>query len=173
MRQRILHNWKIISRKSKFSHRRGSTASIISCHIFQRFSNDVKSFITDTTSDIRDVNGNAIENNGSLVLIVSFGDEKFPQKFIVCKIAQDGILGQDFLLTYIKKINYQRMVLHTCRGTEIQSYIPGNANLQCRLLTSSRVTLPTLSGLKVPIEIPSAELLTKSGHIVENSFFSD
>lgn len=69
------------------------------------------------------------------------------------------------------------MVLHTCRLTEIQSHIPENANLQCRVLTGSRFTihdsLPLLSGLIVPIEIPSAELLTESGYIEGKSYFSD
>lgn len=69
------------------------------------------------------------------------------------------------------------MVLHTCRWTEIQSHIPENANLQCRVLTGSRFTihdsLPLLSGLIVPIEIPSAELLTESGYIEGKSYFSD
>lgn len=44
---------------------------------------------------------NTIENIRSLVLDVSFGDEKFPQMFIVCKIAQDSII----LPSYVCKDN--------------------------------------------------------------------
>ena len=64
----------------------GSTASIISCKIFENFPKGIKSLVTSMNSDIQDVNGNAIENIGSLVLDVYFGTEIFPQKFIVCKI---------------------------------------------------------------------------------------
>ena len=92
-------------------------------------------------------------------------DEIFQQKFFICNIDQDGILGQDFLLKEIEKVNYKRMVLHTCQNKEIQCWIGGKANMICRVEVKETVIIPPMTSILLPVEIPGAEHLTESGYV--------
>jgi hypothetical protein len=40
-------------------------------------------------------------------------DTLFHHQFIICDITPDAILGQDFLLRHVKKIDYQQQLLQT------------------------------------------------------------
>lgn len=91
------------------------------------------------------------------------GKHYYHQKFFICDISQDGILGQDYLLSHVKKIDYQQMVLHTGQCGEIKCWIGGKENMVCRVLVRETTTLPSNAGILVPISIPRAEHLTKLG----------
>lgn len=64
------------------------------------------------------------------------------------------------------------MVLHTCRWTEIQSYIPENASLQCRVLTGSRFTT-TFVWTYCSNWNTISRTLNGVGYIEGKSYFSD
>lgn len=70
--------------------------------------------------NISDVSGKRLAAYGSLCLPIKLGSPVFQQAFIVCDICQDGILGQDFLLNHIQKVNYKHLVLLTNEQEEIQ-----------------------------------------------------
>lgn len=91
------------------------------------------------------------------------GKHTYHQTFFICDISQDGILGQDYLLSHVKKIDYQQMVLHTGQCGEIKCWIGGKEYIVCRVLVRETTTLPSNAGILVPISIPLAEHLTKLG----------
>lgn len=86
------------------------------------------------------------------------GKHTYHQNFLICDISQDGILGQDYLLSHVKKIDYQQMVLHTGQCGEIKCWI-GVHGVQ----SPETTTLPSNSGILIPISIPEAEHFTKLG----------
>ena len=96
----------------------GSTASILSKIVFDRM--NAENNLLPDPHRLSDVSGNEILTYGSSCLPVTIGSQIYQQRFIVCNIHQEGILGQDFLLENIQKINYQRLVLHTKDHNEIQ-----------------------------------------------------
>ncbi|VDI36317.1 Hypothetical predicted protein [Mytilus galloprovincialis] len=85
------------------------------------------------------------------------GQEIFSQNFMICNINQDGILGQDFLLKEVSKVNYQRMVLHTIHNQEIQCWIGGKANMICRVEIKDNMTIPPMTSTMMPVEIPGSQ----------------
>ncbi|CAC5370236.1 unnamed protein product [Mytilus coruscus] len=116
-------------------------------------------------SEIFDVNGNKVFAIGSIILELMLGQEIFSQNFMICNINQDGILGQDFLLKEVSKVNYQRMVLHTIHNQEIQCWIGGKAIMICRVEIKDNMTIPPMTSTMMPVEIPGVNHLTEYGFI--------
>ncbi|VDI55928.1 Hypothetical predicted protein [Mytilus galloprovincialis] len=81
------------------------------------------------------------------------------------QLFKDGILGQDFLLKEVSKVNYQRMVLHTIHNQEIQCWIGGKANMICRVEIKDNMTIPPMTSTMMPVEIPGVNHLTEYGLI--------
>ena len=84
----------------------------------------------------------------------------FPYTVIVCDITPDAIIGQDFLLKYVNKIDYQKLVLQT-EKTAIQCWIAGEAEMVCRVEARERITIPPNSRMFIPVEIPCCEKLSE------------
>ena len=63
--------------------------------------------------NLQNVNGSDLTILGSSNIEISIGESSFFHEFIICDITPDAILGQDFLLKYVKKIDYQTHVLKT------------------------------------------------------------
>ncbi|KAK3580653.1 hypothetical protein CHS0354_017923 [Potamilus streckersoni] len=91
----------------------GSTASLLSYSTYQKLYGENKYMLTPFETKVNDVNGNEIHTYGSINVATNFSGISFSQKVIVCDVSQDGILGQDFLLNHVNKINYKQFLLHT------------------------------------------------------------
>jgi hypothetical protein len=57
-------------------------------------------------------------------------DTLFHHQFIICDITPDSILGQDFLLRHVEKIDYQQQLLQT-DNTDIKCWIGGKFQMVC------------------------------------------
>ncbi|CAG2204119.1 unnamed protein product [Mytilus edulis] len=144
----------------------GSTASILSIDVYEKLPSNVWCSLVPNKSEIFDVNGNKVFAIGSIILELMLGQEIFSQNFMICNINQDGILGQDFLLKEVSKVNYQRMVLHTIHNQEIQCWIGGKANMICRVEIKDNMTIPPMTtSTMMPVEIPGVNHLTEYGLI--------
>lgn len=133
--------------------------------IFEKLSPDMWCQLVPSTSEIFDVNGNSIMAMGSVTLQIKLGQVIFKQIFIVCNITQDGILGQDFLLKQVRKVDYRRMVLNTNDDQEIQCWIGGKANMVCRVEVKDTITIPPRSSMLLPVEVPGSAFLTDYGYV--------
>ena len=143
----------------------GSTASVITTDIFEKLPSNLWCLLVPNKSEISDVNGNNVSSIGSITLDIKLGQEIFSQTFLVCTISQDGILGQDFLLKQVSKVNYKRMVLHTHNNKEIQCWIGGKANMICRVEVKNTVKIPPMTSLMLAVEIPGSEYLIETGYV--------
>ncbi|CAG2220985.1 unnamed protein product [Mytilus edulis] len=94
----------------------------------------------------------------------NFRTADFNTEFLVCDIKQDAILGQDFLLDHIDKIDYKRQILST-KDTDIRCWIGGEANAICRVIVKETVTLPGKSKMLIPVIIENAEHLGPLGYV--------
>ena len=111
--------------------------------------------------NIKDVNGNTIIAYGQSIMNLNFNGKQFPQTIIVCDISPDAIIGQDFLLHYVNKIDYQRMVLQTSL-TDIQCWVAGETQMVCRVEVKEETTIPANSRMFIPVDIPFCEKLSES-----------
>ena len=94
---------------------------------------------------------------------IEFNGKIFSQRSVICDIGQDGILGQDFLLRYVSKINYKHYLLHTDQG-DIQCQIYGKTDMTCRIEVRRTTIVPPHSGIWLPVDIPGCEGLTTYGY---------
>lgn len=136
----------------------GSTTTLISCRIFDKIPENQKPDLVKTQLNIRDVNGNSIVTYGQSTMQISFGKVVFPHAVIVCDITPDAIIGQDFLLKYVTRIDYQRMILQT-ELAAIQCWIAGEAQMVCRVEVQEEVVVPANSRMFIPVHIPCCEKL--------------
>ena len=143
----------------------GSTASVITTDMFEKLPSNLWCLLVPIKSEISDVNGNNVSSIGFVTLDIKLGQEISSQTFLVCTISQDGILGQDFLLKQVSKVNYKRMVFHTHNNNEIQCWIGGNANMICRVEVKNTVKIPPMTSLMLAVEIPGSEYLTETGYV--------
>jgi hypothetical protein len=88
-----------------------STTTLLSCRMYEKSLDNAKPNLEPTSLNIRDVNGNTICTYGQSILDITFREMIFPQTIIVCDITPDAIIGQDFLLKWVKQIDYQKLVL--------------------------------------------------------------
>ncbi|CAG2221022.1 unnamed protein product [Mytilus edulis] len=143
----------------------GSTSSILNYKIYRQLADVLKNAILEpSTYKLFDVNGNPLCSYGTLKQKLTLGTADFNTEFLVCDIKQDAILGQDFLLDHIDKIDYKRQILST-KDTDIRCWIGGEANAICRVIVNETVTLPGKSKMLLPVIIENAEHLGPLGYV--------
>ncbi|CAG2228468.1 unnamed protein product [Mytilus edulis] len=126
----------------------GSTTTLLACKMFDQILERNKPNLEPSRLNIKDVNGNTIIAYGQSIMNLNFNGKQFPQTIIVCDISPDAIIGQDFLLHYVNKIDYQRMVLQTSL-TDIQCWVAGE----------NRDDVPGRKSKKKPPYLPIQECL--------------
>ena len=119
--------------------------------------------------DINDVSGNRIMVLGSMNLPIKLGDTEYTRKLLICQVNQGAILGQDFLLDHIKKINYERMTLQTHYNDEIQCWTGRGENMVRRIILKETITVPPHSAMMVPITVPGPVTTPNLGFIDANT----
>ncbi|CAG2220784.1 unnamed protein product [Mytilus edulis] len=142
----------------------GSTASILSIDVYEKLPSNVWCSLVPNKSEIFDVNGNKVFAIGSIILELMLGQEIFSQNFMICNINQDGILGQDFLLKEVSKVNYQHGLAHDPQPGNTM-LIGGKANMICRVEIKDNMTIPPMTSTMMPVEIPGVNHLTEYGLI--------
>ncbi|KAL3890761.1 hypothetical protein ACJMK2_003039, partial [Sinanodonta woodiana] len=131
---------------------------------YQKLHGENKYMLTPLETKVNDVNGNEIHNYGSISIVIHFNGISYAQTVIVCEVSQDGILGQDFLLNYVNKINYKQFLLHTDK-IDIRCWIGGKVHVISRKHVRKTTTVPANSALWLPVSIPGSEHMTKFGYV--------
>lgn len=122
----------------------GSTASILSYKTYESLPHTDRPSLNKEEASIRDVNGNKIQSYGYANFEICLGGRYYDQALVVCDINCDGILGQDFRLKYVNKINYKHMVLQT-DDVEIRCFTGGNAPMIGRVQVKRSTAIPAHS----------------------------
>ena len=140
----------------------GSTMTLVSKVAFDRLPAENQSTTSTEILKVSDANGNLIKTYGSIEVPIQFNGFLYSHKAVICDIGPEGILGQDFLLKHVSRINYKQYTLHTEHG-EIQCYIYGQSAATCRIEVRRTTLVPPQSGVWLPVDIPGSENLTSHG----------
>ncbi|CAC5391227.1 unnamed protein product [Mytilus coruscus] len=108
---------------------------------------------------LQNVNGTNLTTYGMVNLEFSLRDAIFRHQFIVCDITPDAILGQDFLLKHVKKIDYRSHILQT-ENSDIKCWVGGEFRMTCRVLARDTVGVPSNSSITLPVNVPNKEHVT-------------
>ena len=109
-------------------------------------------------------NGNPIKLYGSLQETITLEDTKYTIELLVGDIQQDAILGHDFLLEHIDRIDFRKQLL-TSKSTEIQCWIGigGEAKMTCRVISKYTVTIPPWSKMYIEVGVENSQYLADYG----------
>ena len=114
---------------------------------------------------MKNVNGIDINVYGHANISIKLGKNEYFHQVIVCDISPDGILGQDFMLEHVKKIDYEKYMLHTETG-QISCWLGGNSSMTCRVIAEETTYLPANSSAWISVKIPSqAHMETKTAFV--------
>ncbi|MCG7878801.1 MAG: retropepsin-like domain-containing protein [Candidatus Thiodiazotropha endolucinida] len=91
----------------------GSTSTLLSNKIYQKIDPCLRPQLKENKFKVKNVNGVDINVYGHTNITIKLGKNEYFHQVIVCDISPDGILGQDFLLEYVKKIDYEKYTVHT------------------------------------------------------------
>ncbi|KAK3106271.1 hypothetical protein FSP39_016467 [Pinctada imbricata] len=111
------------------------------------------------SSQLKDANGNNIYIYGESEFTVLFNKGEFSHRFLICDLNQDGILGQDFLLKHVNKINLKNVTLHTKDNKEIKCWIGENGKSVFMVKAKENVIIPAQSGILLAVQIEENEEL--------------
>jgi len=113
-----------------------------------------------SNSVIKDVNGENLKVYGTVQIKINFEKETFEHSVIICDILPEGILGQDFLLKNVTKIDYCKLKLSTYT-VDIPCWIGGEAEMVCYIQSNETIVIPPDSKMFIPVNIPKCEHLSK------------
>jgi hypothetical protein len=142
----------------------GSTCSILNHRIYLKLLDTTKDKIILQPSSCKlfEFNGNPLQLHGCFRQTLTLGEGSYELDFLVCKIYQDAILGQDFLLEHIDKIDYRKQILST-KHSDIQCWVGGEAEMVCRVLSRQTVIIPGKSRAIISVNLENGEHLAKLG----------
>jgi hypothetical protein len=140
----------------------GSTLTLLSMKMYNGLDVQTKPALMPWSTSIQGVDGLGLRTYGCAVMSIGLESKVYQQMTVVCDIASDGILGQNFLLKHVNKLDFQRQALSICDG-EIQCWIGGEAAMVCRVEVRQQVVVPANSGVWVQVKLPNAEHLGTAG----------
>ncbi|XP_069103872.1 uncharacterized protein [Argopecten irradians] len=140
----------------------GSTATLIPTSVFHSLSSDYH--LTSNSRRLLDVNGNEVKVQGRTELGILIGDTIYHTPVTVCDINGDAILGQDFLLKHITRIDYRKLALCTNTG-DIPCWLGGETQMVCKVSATETTVVPPFSRVGVRIYISGSTHLADAGLI--------
>ena len=155
---------------SKFLIDSGSTLSLVSKDIYDKLEEEEKPSLNSPAMKIHDVTGDNLHTYGQAEMKLNIGNKGFDQTVIVCDMSPEGILGQDFLMNYVQKIDYSRQLLHTDKSV-IQCWTGGESAMVCRVLVEKETVIPGNSASPVPVDICNTEHLAPVGFVHSSKKF--
>ena len=161
-------NCKICGVNAHYLIDSGSTSTLLSHRIYQKIDPSLRPQLKENKFKVKNVNGIDINVYGHTHITIKLGKNEYFHQVIVCDISPDGMLGQDFLLERVKKIDYEKYILHT--GTDqISCWLGGNSSMTCSVIAEEQTCIPANSSTWVTIKIPSQEhLKTKTAFVEPN-----
>lgn len=142
----------------------GSTSTLLSYRVFQQIDDIYRPQLKENKFKVKNVNGLDITVYGYTDIRIQLGTTEYIHQVIVCDISPDGILGQDFLLKHVKKIDYEKYILHT-KKEQISCWLGGSASMTCRVIAEEKTCIPANSSTWVSVKIPNKEHLSKTALI--------
>ena len=140
----------------------GSTLTLISYNLFMKMCTDKELKLQKSDCQIKDANGKNLKTYGTAQMKILFCDKIFEHNVLICDILPEGILGQDFLLKYVLKIDYKKLCL--CLETmKIPCWIGGEAEMVCLVQARETIQIPPESQVFIPVNIPKIECLSRFG----------
>ena len=140
----------------------GSTCSLLSRKKYLQIAESGEGKLENTNFKLFTANGNPIKLYGSMQETITLGDAEYTIELLVGDIQQDAILGQDFLLEHIDRIDYRSQLL-TSKNTEIPCWIGGEAKMTCRVISKYTVTIPPWSRMYIQVDIENSQYLADYG----------
>lgn len=131
----------------------GSTATILSKTLFDSLDPQQELSLRRDDRTLVDVNNHEITIYGLVEVPVKFDSLQFSISCVVCDILNEGILGQDFLMKYVQRLDLKKMTLCTSKG-DIQCWLGGEACMVCRVTVKETVTIQPETASIVPITVP-------------------
>ena len=144
----------------------GSTSSLIATHQFAKLSPNQRPAIDILDQSVCNVNGSTMKVNGKAIVKLQIGNQTFNHPMIVCDMVPDGILGQDFLLSHVKMIDYENFVMKT-GVEEIQCWTGGtqNRSMTCRVTVRTNTQVPPQTSIWLPVDIKNKGHMTSLMHV--------
>jgi hypothetical protein len=142
----------------------GSTISLLAHRVYQNFVGDDRPVLEERPCDLRDINGSSLKVYGSANIVMTIGRSDYQVPVAVCDITPDGVLGQDFLLQNVRKLDYEKYILHTSTDS-IHCHVGEGTRTVCRVMVEEKINIPGNSGVWVPVRIPSVNYLATAGLI--------
>ena len=139
----------------------GSSCTLLSYKIYQDIPETNKPSLSQETFKMTDVKGTEVKVYGSARVKIKLGNTDYLHKMIICDIATDGILGQDFLLENVKRIDYEKYLLYT-KHDEVTCWLGAKSSMICRVLVKEQVNIPANSSAWVPVAILNKEHLSST-----------
>ena len=159
-------NCKICGVNAHYLIDSGSTSTLLSHRIYQKIDPSLRPQLKANKFKVNNVNGIDINVYGHANISIKLGKNEYFHQVIVCDISPDGILGQDFMLEHVKKIDYEKYMLHTETG-QISCWLGGNSSMTCRVIAEETTYLPANSSAWISVKIPSQEHMETKTAFVE------
>ncbi len=149
---------------TKFLIDTGSTASLISIQLFDTINPSSRPHLKEMKQFVNDVNGSSLKVYGHANMNIRLGETEYIHTIIVCKMKPQAIIGQDFLMQYIRKIDYEKLVLST-KQEEIQCWTGGETCDVCRIFVADTVSVPALTSTWIKVNIPNGDHMANTVHM--------
>ena len=159
-------NCKICGVNAHYLIDSGSTSTLLSHRIYQKIDPSLRPQLKANKFKVKNVNGIDINVYGHANISIKLGKNEYFHQVIVCDISPDGILGQDFMLEHVEKIDYEKYMLHTETG-QISCWLGGNSSMTCRVIAEETTYLPANSSAWISVKIPSQEHMETKTAFVE------
>lgn len=148
----------------------GSTSTIISSKTYELLPENSKLELARSDLVLKGVNGVQLQTLGMATFEITFKDQKEQQTAIICDIEQPAILGQDFLIRNVNRIDYRKMEIKVGNNS-LPCWVKGEAEAVCAVHVAEFTTIPPLTGKLVQVSIPNSGHLSPIGLIDRNRIF--
>lgn len=129
----------------------GSTSNIISSKTYELLPENSKPELA--RSDLV-LQGVQLQTLGIAAFEITFKDQKEQQTAIICDIELPAILGQDFLIRNVDRIDYRKMEMKVGNSL-LPCWVNGEAEAVCAVHVTEFTTIPPLTGKLVSVSIPN------------------
>ena len=138
----------------------GSNSTLISMATYQNIDEALRPALQTTDIVLMGVNRNELKIHGVADFQVKFEDQSYLLFGIVCDIAPPAILGQDFLIKHSCKLDYKHQKV-TIGNSPLSCWIGGEAEMICIVRVKETTTIPPLSSVYLPVDIPHKDQLSR------------
>ncbi|XP_045206353.2 uncharacterized protein LOC123558545 [Mercenaria mercenaria] len=140
----------------------GSTVTLISKSKFDQLN---RQHLPASSTNIQGVDGTKINVYGRDTFVITIGDAEVKHNVIVCDMAMEGIIGQDFIMKHVKSWDMDNLKLKLRSGENVQCVTQSEAERVCRIIVTGTLEIPPNSYGYVKVTIPNSEHLAKTGYV--------